>query len=380
MRHLAIALVIAVVGWPIHSIAQSDAEKARSQLQQLEKDIAQINREIGSANKQRDSIQDALREADLELAAVQRDIDSNQQAIAAQERQLNALREEQQALERARLKQQSRIALEMQTAWKSGAQSQLKMLLSLEEPETVARSMAYYRYFFDARSQLINRYRDTLKDLDQVKVRIDKVIAQLQEKRQQLDTQQLALQEAREKQQAAMAEVLASIKNKAAALRAKVADREELEQLVKAIEEAVEKLVLPSTYQAFSTARGKMPWPLNGKRSNRFGRSRNEGKMRWDGVNIPAREGASVTAIHHGRVVYADWFRGSGLLLIVDHGDGYMSLYAHNQTLLKDVGEWVNTGTPISTVGNSGGQSSYGLYFEIRKDGKPQDPARWCRG
>ena len=102
--------------------------------------------------------------------------------------------------------------------------------------------------------------------------------------------------------------------------------------------------------------------------------------MRWQGVNIPAKEGTTVRSIHHGRVVYADWLRGSGLLLIIDHGDGYMSLYAHNQSLLRDVGEWVSAGTPVATVGDSGGQAKAALYFEIRYQGKPTDPARWCRG
>ena len=102
--------------------------------------------------------------------------------------------------------------------------------------------------------------------------------------------------------------------------------------------------------------------------------------MRWQGVNIPAAEGTTVRAIHHGRVVYSDWLRGSGLLLIIDHGDGYMSLYAHNQSLLREVGEWVTAGTPIATVGSSGGQERSALYFEIRHQGKPTDPARWCKG
>ncbi len=101
--------------------------------------------------------------------------------------------------------------------------------------------------------------------------------------------------------------------------------------------------------------------------------------MRWQGVNIPAEKGAEVTAIHHGRVVYADWLRGLGLLLIIDHGESYMSLYAHNETLLHNVGDWVNTGTAISTVGNSGGLEHFALYFEIRTEGKPTDPQKWCR-
>jgi septal ring factor EnvC (AmiA/AmiB activator) len=123
-----------------------------------------------------------------------------------------------------------------------------------------------------------------------------------------------------------------------------------------------------------------MPWPVEGRLSNRFGRPRNQGKMRWRGITISAESGAPVRAIHHGRVVFADWLRGSGLLLVLDHGEGYLSLYAHNASLLRDVGEWVTAGTPLGTVGASGGRESPALYFEIRHNGKPVDPAAWCRG
>ena len=152
-----------------------------------------------------------------------------------------------------------------------------------------------------------------------------------------------------------------------------------LQQLLDAIREAVVNLQVPDNYQPFKAARGTMPWPIGGKRANSFGRPRNEGKMRWQGVTIPASEGDSVKAIHHGRVVYADWLRGSGLLMIIDHGEGYMSLYAHNQSLLREVGEWVSAGTPIITVGNSGGQEQSALYFEIRHQGKPTNPTKWCK-
>ena len=132
-------------------------------------------------------------------------------------------------------------------------------------------------------------------------------------------------------------------------------------------------------YQPFGKLKGKLPWPVVGKPSNRFGRYRNGTSLRWQGLTIPSTEGNRVEAIHSGRIVFADWLRGSGLLVIIDHGDGYMSLYAHNQSLLKEIGDWVNPGDTIATVGNSGGQQRSGLYFEIRHNGKPTDPKRWCK-
>jgi septal ring factor EnvC (AmiA/AmiB activator) len=121
-----------------------------------------------------------------------------------------------------------------------------------------------------------------------------------------------------------------------------------------------------------------MDWPVAGKVVSHFGRPRSEGGLRWQGAQIEAAEGTEVRAIHHGRVVFADWFRGQGLLIIIDHGDGYMSLYSHNKSLLRETGDWVTVGEPIATIGNSGGLSEYGLYFEIRHRGKASNPARWC--
>ena len=122
-----------------------------------------------------------------------------------------------------------------------------------------------------------------------------------------------------------------------------------------------------------------MPWPAGNKLIKKFGNAKIDGKITWEGILISAKAGTSVEAIHHGRVVFSDYLRGHGLLVIVDHGDGYMSLYAHNQSLLKETGDWVSSGETISRVGNTGGQAQAGLYFEIRHQGKPTDPIKWCR-
>ena len=190
--------------------------------------------------------------------------------------------------------------------------------------------------------------------------------------------QQGELTAAQASRKLALEELSASISTSSAQLKEKEENRKQLEDLLRAIEEAVVNLETPDNYASFQSAKGEMPWPIDGKHSNQFGRSRNEGKMRWQGITIPAEEGTTVQAIHHGRVVYADWLRGSGLLLIIDHGDGYMSLYAHNESLLREVGEWVTVGSPISTVGNTGGEDQAALYFEIRHNGKPTDPNGWC--
>lgn len=364
---------------PQAALAQSDEEQARADLQALKSKITRINQEIGNASKRRDSLQTQLREAELEEAALARDIDRAQRASANQRAELKTLQAEKSRLEKARDDQQARIAVELRTAWQMGQQGQIKVLLNQESPDTVARVMTYYRYFFRARNELLNSFRDTLLALKRTEDRIATTLDELQAREQSLAEQQGKLRAAQEKRQLAVNQLNDSIRDKGTQLKRMEADQAKLQELLDAIQEAVVNLQVPENVQPFKAARGKMPWPVPGRASARFGNSRNQGKMRWQGVTIPADAGTPVKAIHHGRVVYADWLRGMGLLLIIDHGEGYMSLYAHNQSLLREVGEWVTAETPISTVGDSGGQSRPALYFEVREKGKPVNPSKWCR-
>jgi septal ring factor EnvC (AmiA/AmiB activator) len=142
-----------------------------------------------------------------------------------------------------------------------------------------------------------------------------------------------------------------------------------------------EQLVAPAEtveHRPFRALKGRMPWPAKGSLAGRFGMEKRGGLL-WDGVLISAPEGREVKAVHHGRVAFADWLRGFGLLLIIDHGDGYMSLYGHNQSLFKEAGDWVEQGEPVALVGNSGGRLDTGVYFGIRYQGRPVNPKHWCK-
>jgi len=359
---------------------EPDEHEVRSKLEQLQGDIKRVGEEISADSARRNSLQQELREAELNLGRLQKEMAANQRALVASQEELTELQQQRGELEQARDAQQARIALELKTAWQLGQQGQVKVLLNQESPHTVARAMAYYRYFFKARNDLVATYRETLGELQAVEQRIAGTLDQLAGQQAMLEEQQAQLVTAQASREKTVASLNDSIQSKAEQLKQMEQNRRELESLVAAIEKAVADLEVPDDYQPFKSARGKMPWPLAGRPTNNFGKPRNEGKMRWQGVTIPAKEGTRVNAIHHGRVVYADWLRGSGLLVIIDHGDGYMSLYAHNQSLLREVGEWVGAGTPISTVGNSGGQEQSALYFEIRHQGKPTNPAQWCKG
>lgn len=377
MYRVLLTLLIAVP--PFYVLGQTDEEAARDKLQRLQKEINRVSGELSTDSQRRDTLQLELKAAEIELGKQQRDIAINLDAIARTSDELTTLRSERDAMEVARDEQQANIAREMKTAWQLGQQGQIKVLMNQESPDTMARVLAYYRYFLEARKDLILSYRETLNQLENLETRIANTLDDLKLKQSTLAEQQALLLTAQTRRTTALNELIENIDSKSGLLEQMQRDQEELEILIGAIKEAVAELEVQIDYQPFSAAKGSMPWPLNARRSNNYGRPRNDGDMRWQGITIPAKAGTEVTAIHHGRVVYADWLRGSGLLLIIDHGDGYMSLYAHNQSLLREVGEWVSAGTPISTVGNSGGQEKSALYFEIRHQGKPTNPGSWCR-
>jgi len=370
---------LCLLGLSCQGLAQSDEEKTRAQLQQLEAEIKRISADISAASSRHDELQGQLRRSEVELGELQREITKIEQAQEAGAKQLVELEEQRAQLQQARDKQRARIAQELKMAWQIGRQGQIKIVLNQEDPHTVARTLGYYRYFFRARNTLLESYRATLRELEQVEQRIDTALAEAKARGETLAQQQAELTTAQAARKKTLGELSASISSSSAQLKQKEQDRQQLEELLRAIEKAVVELDLPENYASFESAKGKMAWPVAGRHSNQFNRPRNEGKMRWQGITIPATEGTKVKAIHHGRVVYADWLRGSGLLLIIDHGDGYMSLYAHNESLLREAGEWVTAGTPVSTVGNTGGEDRAALYFEIRHNGKPTDPAQWCK-
>ena len=288
--------------------------------------------------------------------------------------ELNAQRD---SLRQAATRQQAAVAREFRQAWR-GSDAQLRLLLSQDDPQVVARLLAYYRHIVRARTELLADYEQTLKSIDEIDERLMQRAAALQtqlvdqaERRRELELRQ-------SEREGLLAELDAQSQDAEAQLEQRKQDRQQLEQLLEEIEAALAAAAIGAIgEQPFSTAQGQMPWPVEGRISNRFGRSRGPGARRWQGIRLSAAAGEPVNAIHHGRVVYADWLRGSGLLLVLDHGEGFLSLYAHNASLLRAVGDSVRSGAPIATVGNSGGQSESALYFEIRKDGRPVDPAPW---
>lgn len=361
------------------AISADDETSTRQKLKEVTSQITSLQSRLKGFKQEKNAVQLALRKSETNIGKVQRSISQTRKLLGAKQSQLNTLKAERTKLQKAKSAQQKLMEREIKTAYQTGRQSQVKILLNQESPHTVARAMEYYEYFSRARNERIVSYLDIIKKIDQLEPEISTAALALADTKTELTNQLQQLKQQKTERNTVLAKLTSSIQSSDTKLSQLRKNRREFESLLEAVEQAVANMEIPSDYQAFAKLKGKMIWPVTGKSENRFGQPRSGGPLRWQGLMIDAREGSTVRAIHHGRVVYADWFRGSGLLLIIDHGDGYMSLYAHNQSLHREVGEWVTTNAIISTVGNSGGQFKFALYFEIRHQGKPSDPRKWCK-
>lgn len=374
---LAALLLLAAV--PQYVPAQQDAGAARAELKQTEAEIRRLKRMLGGLRQEMSGLERQLRDSESEIGRLRREAADIEREIAAGEARLHSLQQQAAALQNALAAQQEQIARQVRSAYMAGRQDYLKLLLNQDDPSRMARMMRYYSDFNQARVEEINRYTLTIEQIRQTSDHIAEQQGVLQRDREALAQRRSALEAEREKRSAALASLRTRSRDQQQEVSRREAERAELAALIKKLDEAITSIPTPAGSMPFAQARGKLPLPVNGSIRARFGSQRgSDGRLKWDGLLIGAREGAQVHAVHGGRVVFADWLRGSGLLLILDHGNGYLSLYGHNQSLLREVGSWVQPGEAIATVGNSGGLGEPALYFSIRHRGQPLDPAVWC--
>jgi septal ring factor EnvC (AmiA/AmiB activator) len=350
-----------------------------SDLAKLQKDISLLKSSLEEFKGKRAQFQKALKRSELAIGQIGRKISAIKGQIARQEKLLDNLKERQQQLQKDSNQQQELIAQQIRIAYQLGRQKKIKVILNQEDPATVNRAITYLDYFNKARISLMTEFAATITELNSLEPTIIEEKSRLEDSQLDLDKQYASLEQERSVRENAIAALNATITTKGAQLSDAEKERTRLEKLLKAVEEAVANLKLPADYKDFAKRKGQMKWPVLGRISNSFGTPRTQGGMRWQGVTLKAKAGNNVRAIHHGRVVFADWFGSSGLLIIVDHGEDYMSLYAHNESLLRETGDWVRAGEPLATVGVSGGQMEPALYFEIRHNGKAVNPKYWIK-
>ena len=353
------------------------AQSTERDLQAVTKRLNALDSWIDDAGKRLAAAQRQVANADRRIAKSEqamRDLDARiRQGDAA----LAQLRGDGRQLDQQRERQAARLAEHLRAAWRMSASDVLKQLLNDEDPAVVARMLRYQGYLADARVRAIRALQDTTAAT--VGNRAEQAQAQrdLQAARQVAAKEHKAQLAQRAQQQRSVANLRAELANKDRERDRLTADQQRLRRLVA---ELGQRAAPPANPQpALARATGGLVWPVQGRLQRRFGQARAGGRMRWQGIYIQATLGAQVQSVSGGEVVFADWLRGFGMLIIVDHGGGRMSLYGHADALFKRVGERVEAGEVIASAGRSGGQDEAGLYFEVRQDGEPVDPLRWLR-
>ena len=361
------------------SLAAPDADEQRSRLETLRTRISGLRAQVESKSGEKTELSRLLQASEQQIGRLARKLRVLDGRLQRQRERLQVLRSEQSAQSSALNQQRNALARQVRAAYAMGRQERLKILLNQQDPATLSRVMVYYDYLNQARVQRMQAIREQLQRLAATEREIldeESKLARLHDEQQ---GELAAMQRSQAQRRDVVAKLTRELNDQGQQLDRLQSDERDLKALISGIEEALADIPEEHPQQVeFAGLRGRLPWPASGKIVNAFGAPK-LGSLVWDGVMISAPEGLEVRAVHHGRVAFADWLRGFGLLLIVDHGDGYMTLYGHNQSLFKEAGDWVEVNEPIALVGSSGGREQSGVYFGIRHQGRAVNPAKWCR-
>ena len=346
-----------------------------NKLNDVQQAIAEQESNIFKTNKNRISFEKQLKNDDLAIAKVAKSISETDQKLKTTTKKITTLSKEKQQLSAQKTRQEHLLAQQLRSAYTAGQHDYLKLILNQDESEKIQRTISYYQYLNNARINEINKFQVTITQLMQVATQHQEQVAQLETLKVNQQQQRKNLSDNKNKRSrtlVALSSKLLSSKQQLAKLKTEEAS------LTAALQKLTALIRAEVDLMGLSKLKRQLSWPVKGRILRKFG-SRKQGYLKWKGVLLGAPIGRQVQTIHNGTILFSDWLKGYGLLTVIDHGNGYMSLYAHNQTLLKSVGDRVETGEPIALVGQSGGQDQAGLYFEIRHQGKAVNPKLWCK-
>ena len=363
-----------------HWAPAQDRGDSAAALESLRKEIKAVEARVAREQASRDAGARALRGAEVGIADAARKLAAIRSDLRAQQDTRRGLDQDTDRANRRLIVEQAALARQVRLHYMTGQEELFKLLLSQESPATLGRMLVYFDYYNRARTTRIAAVSAELAKLGELgaaTVHVEEELAALEAKQA---TELAALERSRDDRRAAVAKLDAEIRDASAAAAKLKSEERRLTDVVKRLAEL--SAGFPVDNEApFARMKGKLPWPVQGRLAGDYGQPRGTGgPVKWTGVLLEATAGAPVRAVYHGRVAFADWLQGLGLLVIVDHGGGYMSLYGHNEALLKESGDWVQPGEAIAQVGDSGGQARPGLYFEIRYNGEPVNPHPWIAG
>ncbi|MDX1515648.1 MAG: peptidoglycan DD-metalloendopeptidase family protein [Woeseiaceae bacterium] len=371
------AFVLSLLALAAPAQANGDLTQVKEQeLEEVRERISDLKESMDRAAGERDRLTRDLQAAEVDIGEKRLRLASLERERALTERRRAEIEGDIAHHEEELGREAETLGEQLRAAYMSGNQERLRLLLNQQDPATLGRLMAYYRYLNEFRSDNMRSMSDRIDQLAALRSEAVAEEARLaaiaQERREELD--RLAAAQARRKT------LLASLNEKIASegreIERLAAQEKDLARLIAELTTILSDYPI-SSEDPFAEHKGRLTWPVAGTPVHDFGQPRAGGQLKWNGVVLSAPRGREVRAVYHGRVVFADWLAGMGLLVIVDHGDGYMTLYGYNETILKNTGDWVAPGDVIATVGDSGGQPQSALYFEIRRNTRPVDPRAW---
>ncbi|MDO9169309.1 MAG: peptidoglycan DD-metalloendopeptidase family protein [Methylobacter sp.] len=392
-------------------VREGNAEVSRTneELNQVQSGIEAASENRQRIQLQKNALNTQLGEVETLYGRTAALLRTLQQQVEQKRQNLNKIQQEMHDSKIEVVRQNKELAGQIKAAYAMGKKEKLKLLLNQQDPALSSRMLVYYDYLNKARLTKLAVISESMQHLERLNKQQQLETELLEKDLERKKTEQIAIDRVRQRRSGLLMQLKKDfssneqqiihlkesenkLKNLVSSLQRSTSDLAvEIEQTKKA-HQAVEvssepAKILPNSGDNFSklkgdfsALKGQLPWPVKGRLTNKFGSIRAESTQTvWDGVLIDAGEGTDIRAITRGKVVFSDWLRGYGLLIIMDHGNGFMTLYAFNQSLYRQVGEWVDVGEVIASVGQSGGRSHSGLYFGIRSKGKPVDPLEWCR-
>ncbi len=344
-------------------------------LQALQSEIKQTESLIKQQQAQLNKFQKALKESEYAVSKIAKALHATEQKQADESRNRDLLKAKKESIEQQLNRQKTALAKQIRLSHSNGQLDMLKVVFNQQDPATFQRNLNYFKYLSDAHIRKIEKFKQLIEELETVKVTLNRTILQLA----QLATSQQQHQQQLFEQQAERQINIKKLDSVVQSERTRLSQLRQSEQaLQEQIEQAQQRLQSAMNLDGLDGLKGKLTAPAKGRIRKLFGIKR-EGLVQWNGIKIEGKHGGAITSIYQGKVLFSDWIKGFGLVMVVDHGKGYMSLYGHNQALLKQAGEQVLAGETIALLGNSGGQKKSALYFEIRDKGRPVNPSHWLK-
>ena len=352
------------------------AKIKEQELEEVRERISDLKKSMDASAAAREKITAELQAAEIEISEKRvrlRELERERDFSARRKAELDAQLGEREAELDA---ESAELAEQVRTAYMSGSQERIKLLLNQRDPATLGRLMAYYGYLNDYRSDNIDAGTAAIRELAALRSEVAAEEARIADLAKERYDELTRLSEIQDRRQALLAEVRKKLADEGQEVE-RLADQEkDLTRLIAELTTILSDYPINSE-DPFSEHKGRLTWPVAGALLHDFGQPRASNQLKWNGVVLGAPRGREVRSVYHGRVAFADWLAGLGLLVIVDHGEGYMTLYGYNETILKNAGDWVAPGDVIATVGDSGGQNQSSLYFEVRRGTQPLNPRVW---